>query len=356
MYIKDIDVNEVLGLENNNFYKEKEIFEPLNLCESDGKLCSESVGWSRNTLYNCNLAGRWLRKKKWNYWCVNNNECLFSVTISNLDYAGMVFIYFLDFKTKKFIEKTIITPFGKGCIMPNIVHETVTFNNKDLEIELAERNNNTHILVKCKNFDGLCLEANFKVIYSEDHETLNVVIPWNKTTFQFTSKHQCLPVQGILKVGDKDYAFNANDTFACLDFGRGIWPRKASWNWANASGIAEGKKIGLNLGAKWTSGTGMTENALVIDGKLIKLSEDIIFAYDKNDYMKPWTIKTDITNRVNLNFIPFYERIANSNLLFIKSKLNQMIGYMSGEIEDINGEIIHVENLIGCAEDHYAKW
>lgn len=80
--------------------KEKEIAQQINLCDDKGRLNKESVGWSRNTLYDCNLKGRWLRKKKWNYWCIISPECLFSVTISNADYAGMVFAYFLDLKTK----------------------------------------------------------------------------------------------------------------------------------------------------------------------------------------------------------------------------------------------------------------
>ena len=80
-------------------YIEKEILQPVDLCESNGDLNTESIGWSRKSIFNCNLSGRWLRKKKWNYWCTTNDDCLFSVTISNLDYAGMVFIYFLDFNT-----------------------------------------------------------------------------------------------------------------------------------------------------------------------------------------------------------------------------------------------------------------
>lgn len=85
-----------------DFYKEKEIHDSVNLCTSDGKLHSDSIGWSRKLVFNCNLSGHRLRKKKWNYWCITNNECLFSVTISNIDYAGMIFAYFLDFKTKNF--------------------------------------------------------------------------------------------------------------------------------------------------------------------------------------------------------------------------------------------------------------
>ena len=233
-----------------NFYEEKEIFQTVNLCDNSGKLQNESIGWSKNPVFNCNLSGHFLRKKKWNYWCITNDDYLFSLTISNLDYVGMTFVYFLDLKTHKFIEKTFMTPFGRHSIMPNNVHETVSFKHNGMELKFIEEINTTHIVAKCKDFMGTSMKADFKVIYPEGHETLNVVIPWNENTFQFTSKHQCLPTTGLLTIGKTIYNFNPDTTFACLDFGRGIWPFNIKWNWATASGIQNGKSIGFNLGAK----------------------------------------------------------------------------------------------------------
>lgn len=339
-----------------DFYKEKEIHDSVNLCTSDGKLHSDSIGWSRKPVFNCNLSGHRLRKKKWNYWCITNNECLFSVTISNIDYAGMIFAYFLDFKTKNFIEKTIMTPFGRGCSMPESVRETVKFKHQTMELQFLEEQCTTHILANCRDFNGVSMDADFKVIYPEGHETLNVVVPWSEKMFQFTSKHECLPVTGKLKIGDTIYNFNPENTFACLDFGRGVWPYCVKWNWVNASGVSNGKRIGLNFGAQWTDGTGMTENALLVDGKITKLSEDINFEYDSKDLMKPWNLKTEITDRVTVKFVPFYERIAKSNLVLITSEVHQMIGHFSGIIKTDTGESIIFDSILGSLEEHFGKW
>ena len=346
----------VLDVAIRELYKEKEIHEYVNLCDYKGKIDDESIGWSRTPVFNCNLRGKWLRKKKWNYWCITNNECLFSVTISNIDYVGMAIVYFLDFKTQKFVEKTIMTPFGRGYSMPKTVQETVTFKNSKIELYFVGGENCTQIIAKCNDFMGELMEANFKVVYPEGHETLNVVVPFNKNSFQFTSKHECLPVDGMLKVGDKEYSFNPKNTFACLDFGRGIWPYKVNWNWANASGMAKGRRIGLNLGAKSPEVNGITENCIIVDGKITKLSEDIIFQYDSQDLMKPWKIKTSITNRINLKFVPFYERIAKSNLIVLKSEKHQIIGHFSGNIKTDTGERIHIDSILGCAEEHFGQW
>lgn len=335
---------------------EKELMEPMMLCKEDGKLNPESVSWAKNPIYTCNLKGSWLRKKKWNYWCIMSPDCLFSATISNIDYVGMVFIYFLDFKTKNFIEKTIKSPFGIGCEMPAMVNSTVTFKNNALALSMIDEKDGTHILCTTKDFNGKTLHVDLRVSQPKEHETLNVVIPWSDNRFQFTSKQECLPVLGSLILDKKTYEFEPKSTFAVLDYGRGIWPYQSSWNWANGSGVSNNRNVGFNLGGTWTDGTGMTENAMVVDGKLTKISDDLQFSYDKSDLMKPWNISTKATDQVDLKFTPYFERIAKSNLLLVKSDIHQMIGYYSGIIKTTDGQSIKIENILGSTEDHHARW
>ncbi len=342
-------------LTKQNIYSEKEIIAPVNLCTDKGDLNRDCIGWSRKALINCNLSGRWPRKKKWNYWYTMNDECLFSATISSLDYAGMVFVYFLDLKTMKFIEKNITVPFAKGCNIPVNVNETVTFKSSGMDVSFLDENGSTHMIVKSEDFGGYTLEADILVAAPTGNETLNVVIPWNSKTFQFTSKQAALPTSGSLRVGDYKYSFKPDSTFSGLDFGRGIWPRRISWNWGTASGMVNGRRIGLNLGAKWTDGTGMTENALYVDGKLTKISEDVAYEYDLKNIMNPWKLKT-ASDSVNLVFTPLYERIANTNLVLVKSEMHQMIGYFTGNITTADGEKIEIDHLNGCAEEHNTLW
>lgn len=337
-------------------YDEKEILEPIDLCDKKGDLNRDSIGWARKPLFNCNLSGRWPRKKRWNYWYTTGEDCLFSATISNLDFAGMVFVYFLDFKTKTFIEKNITVPFGIGCKMRDNVGETIVFKNGSMDVRFLNEIGATHIRVSSKDFGGLPLEADLLVTPPVDNETLNVVIPWNDRTFQFTSKQAGLPTSGSLRVGDFTYSFLPGETFSGLDFGRGIWPRVVSWNWGTASGMVNGRRLGLNLGARWTDGTGMTENALYVDGTLSKISEDVAYDYDLKDMMRPWKIKSCTTDCIDLVFTPIYERIAATNLGLVKSDMHQMIGHFAGYIRTADGERIDIDKLQGCAEEHNTKW
>jgi hypothetical protein len=297
-----------------------------------------------------------MRKKRWNYWAVTTPDFLFSITISNVDYLGMVFAYFFDFKTKRFTEKTLSPLFGKGCNMPESVNESVSFMDPAMSASFTSTLQKTGIHVRCTDFGGLELAADIEIQYPKGHQTMSVVIPWTRRVFQYTSKHNCLPVAGSITLGSDSYKIKKGDAYACLDYGRGVWPYGSLWNWSSFSGKSDGHVLGVNLGAGWTDGTGLTENSLTCDGVISKLSEDVAFQYDTSDYMKPWTVSTRDTKRVHLTFTPFYERIAKTDALLLKSSVHQMFGHFEGTITPDGRKPIKVHNLIGWAEDHHARW
>ncbi len=341
----------------NTKTQEPELTEPVNLCDAKGNLNPAAVGWSRHPLHHCNLKGHWLRKKQWNYWAIVSPTHLFSVTLSDVDYLGLPFVYILDFETKAFVEKTLLNPFGGGINMPPEVAADVRDNSPAMPISLLQNDKGVQIKVNCPDFEGKPLEADLQVYIPENHESLNVVIPWSENRFQFTSKQNTLPAEGTVKWGDEVITFNREDTFACLDFGRGMWPYECFWNWSSFSTrLADGRTVGVNLGAGWTDGTGLNENGLCLDGKLFKLSEDVAFTYDNQNFMAPWKLTTTETDRVNLTFTPFFERTAKTDALVIRSEVHQMIGRFSGTVKSDSGEVYPIEEAIGWAEDHHAKW
>lgn len=139
----------------------------------------------------------------------------------------------------------------------------------------------THLSVTIPDFDNEVLHADFHIYHPPGDESLNVVIPKSRNIYQFTAKHHILPTTGFVKLGDARFDFNSDYSFAVLDYGRGIWPREAEWNWAMASQRLRNQRIGLNFGGQWTDGTGMTENAIFIDGAMTKIHEDVVFSYDR---------------------------------------------------------------------------
>ncbi len=335
--------------------QELELTAPVNLCLPNGHISPAAIGWSRQPLHRCNLHGRFPRKKRWNYWAITTETHLFSVTITNLDYAGLVFVYFADFAARQLAEVTKIIPLGRGCHLPEQVAADVRYAGSGMKAAMEQTDGGVRLSVSVDDFEGRPLTAQFAITIPPQHETLNVVVPWNEHTFQFTSKQNTLPAEGIVTIGGQETKFSGPQSFACLDFGRGIWPRDCRWNWGSASGRQNGRTIGLNLGGQWTEDTGSTENGVCVNGRLSKLSEELSWQYDRADFMRPWRVVGSETG-LDLTFTPFMERVAASNLWLIRSEVHQMFGWYNGRITTADGEMITVHDLVGWAEDHVARW
>ncbi|MGJ8455293.1 DUF2804 domain-containing protein [Pseudothermotoga sp. U03pept] len=333
-----------------------EITEPVDLCLRNGKLNPSALGWSRKPIIRCNLKGHLFRKKKWNYWAVFNEECLFSATVSNLDYIGVVFCYFLDLKSMEFFEKTVSVPFGIGCHLPDSVDGDVSFNSKKMRVNFKRHSTQTLIEAELKASENSDFKARIEVFH-DDYESLNVVVPWSWYRYQYTSKEFCLPARGEITFKGKNYLLDLQNTFAVLDFGRGIWRYSSFWNWASfATHLADQTTVGVNLGAGWTDNTGTNENAILLNGKITKVLSDVAFKYDKNDLMKPWHIYTKDSDEIDLEFQPIFRRVAKTDLLILSSKVNQMIGLFKGFVRDENRKTYIIRDALGWAEEHYAKW
>ena len=339
----------------NYTYHEREITEPVSLCDEKGCLKTDSIGWSRRPLISGNVSGHFLRKKKWNYWCITNKDVLFSVTISHLDYAMVCFVYYLDLHTKKFYEKTALFPFKGSKALPNDVLASTGVSSKHMNIDLLWKNNRFLMNVEIPNFNQERLHASIEISYPET-DSLSVVIPWSEQTFQLTTKMHCLPAKGTLTIGAKTYSFSPEESYASLDYGRGVWPRNCTWNWGMASGKQGKDLIGLNFGGQWTDGTGFNENAVLLNGRLTKISEDMKFDYNRNNFMEPWKIHSLASDCVRLTFTPVFERIAKTDAMIIKSEVHQMVGFYNGEIRVDDNSIITIEQMAGCIEEHIAKW
>lgn len=327
------------------------------LCGPDGLLNRAAVGWSRHPLHDCTLHRRWPRKKRWNYWCITSDRYLFSVTLSTLDYAGLAFVYVLDFETREFIERTWTVPFARGIEMSNTVEGRCAYEGQGIRVAFDQTSERIALNVRCSRFGNGPLEAAVAIDVPPAHESLNVVVPWDDLRYQFTSKQHALPASGTVTYNGTTIHFDTAASYACLDFGRGIWPYRCTWNWGGGSGRSlDGRIVGLNFGAEWTDGTGMTENGVLVDGVLRKISDTVDFEYDPRAFMEPWHIKTRHTDEIDLVFTPFYERIAKSNLLIIQSEVHQLIGAYSGTVLSPKGEPTGVEPIIRWAEEHIAKW
>ena len=335
-------------------HKEPELTAAVLLCGPDGHLNRRAVGWSRHPLHICKLPPLLARKKKWNYWAVTGNDLLFSATIADVELLQLGSAYIFDRRTHHHVDKTVVRP-ANTIVMPEEIAGDIVIEYPEMRVALTDEGPGTRIRVDARDFGGMRLEADILIERPVAHETLNVVIPWSDVQFQFTSKQNTLPASGFVQLDDERIEFSA-PAFGCLDYGRGVWPEHTVWNWGAASGVQSGRTVGLNLGGQWTDGTGMTENGICIDGRLTKISEDLIFQYDRRTKMKPWRVRTAASDCVDLLFEPEFERISESGNEDRYMNVHQMFGRYSGRIVPDGSESIELRDLFGWIEDQEARW
>ncbi len=328
---------------------EPELTAPVDLCTPDGRLNGAAVGWSRMPAHRCVLPGSWGRRKRWDYWCIATPTHVLSVTYADVDYLGLADVWFLDIESGRVASRSAMAPLAKGFAMPDTVGgASMSIEQRGLRLALTEEAAGTRLTAAFDDF-----ECDVLLARPEGHESLSVVIPWSDRRFQCTTKDNTRPVTGSVRWAGEEWTFAG--AHGCLDFGRGKWPYRTLWNWGSASGVQGGRTVGLQLGGKWTVGTGMTENALCVDGRLSKLSEELVWDYDGDDWMRPWRMSTP-SARVDLTFTPVYDKRSHLQLGVASSEVHQCFGAYSGTVVADGGDSITIDNLFGWAEEARWRW
>jgi hypothetical protein len=199
------------------------------------------------------------------------------------------------------------------------------------------------------------LEASFRIHQPPGHESLNVVVPWTDRLFQLNSKHNTLRTEGEIRVGGRTYEMDPQTCHAVQDWGRGIWPYRSCWNWAVCTGEVDGELVGINLGDRWTTGTGSNENGLTIGGRLHKIMEDIDWRYDPKNWSSPWTLRTRCSDTVDLTLRPFHVHTSRLNAGLVSTGGANAFGSWLGCVR-VDGREIEIDGQVGWAEEFVHRW
>ncbi|TAL36756.1 MAG: DUF2804 domain-containing protein [Spirochaetes bacterium] len=296
-----------------------------------------------------------LRLKEWDYYGITARDFFFSATVSHIGYAGMVFVYFIDFAKGFCVERSITIPLGKGCDLPHSSEQgDILFENPGARLSFVKKGDRRELSVWWKGFhEGDC-EANI-TLFEPRMDSLVITTPIGAKRFYYNRKINCMPAEGSVTVAGKKRTFSRKDAMGTLDWGRGVWEYSSFWNWASASGfLPGGGSVGLNLGCGFGDLSAATENCFFINGAMTKL-DWVDISYDPSSYMRPWYFSSR-DGRLNLTLTPFFERVAKTNLLVIASEVHQMFGTYRGTLRTDAGREQRIDGLTGWAEEHRARW
>jgi hypothetical protein len=331
----------------------RELTEAVSLTGPDGRLNVEAVGWARRPLVDCSGLVRgprrtWGRTKRWEYWLVVTPTHLLALTVSSIDYAAVHEAWVYDRATgRQWGKAATVLPAREVVLPANLGGGVASGKASGLDVEVRPLASGTRLSARIP-------EASFQVNVTrpDDQDCLAVVVPWSGKRFQYTVKDVGLPASGSVTIGGREHDV-PEGSWAVLDHGRGRWPYDVAWNWAAASGTSGGRRIGLQLGGKWTDGTGSTENGVFLDGRLHKLHDELTWSYDLADWRRPWRVTG---GGLDATLEPFHDKRSGTNLGVVASRTDQCFGTWSGTFTPPGEAPVAFEGLVGFAEDVHNRW
>ena len=323
-------------------------------------------GWSRRPLHNANLRGRWGRTKRWDYWAVLAGDLVVSVTYADVDYLGLADIWWVDLFTGESGGNPMPVPLARGVFLPARPGTwPLRYHRPGHRVDIVDEPADDHrpaaTVIRAEwveNGEPARLEV--RVDQPAGHESLNVVIPWSSTTFQYTSKHQARPAHGTFSVGDRTWDIGSPDAaeaWGVLDVGRGRWPYRTRWNWGGGAGRAvDGETVvGFQIGAKWTEGTGYTENGVIVDGRLHKIGQELTWDYSWEDPMAPWRVSLP-DGSIDITLTPRYDKHSAIDAVVAATEVHQVFGTWTGHVTTDDARRVEVEGIDGFAEESRSRW
>jgi len=338
---------------------EREITGPVDLCDARGRLSVAARGWARRPMLRANLRGAPFRKKRWDYWCLIAPDVVASLTVADIDYAGLASCWVLDRGAGESAGADILVPLARGFSLPEqVCTGRVSVSRPDFELSIEESVDATRLRARAAKSALGPIEIDARVAKPPGVESLNVVIPWSERRFQFTSKQNSRPAVGSVRVGERCFGLGDDaPAWGVQDLGRGIWPYANRWNWAAGCGPAsDGRLVGLQMGGKWTAGTGFTENALCIDGRLTKIHEELEWQYDWDHPTRPWRVRTSGSDALDVTLAPCFDRYDSTDVVLLKMEVHQCFGTWSGRVRGADGVAAELHGIDGFAEEARNRW
>lgn len=329
---------------------ERELTAPVSLTLPNGRVNPDAIGWARHPIVDTSGIGRGRgRNKRWEYWGVTTPTHLLALTVSSIDYAAVHEVWVFDRATEKSWGKgaTVIPP--RGVELPaNVESGPARARAKDLEIDIEQVEGGARLRARIP-------DAEFDVFAAlpDGHERLAVVVPWSTTRFQYTVKDVARPASGTVTIEGVTHDVPAGESWAVLDHGRGRWPYDIRWNWGAGSGRSHDRVIGIQVGGRWTDGTGSTENAFVVDGRLHKIHDELRWDYDIADWRRPWRVSG---GGLDATLSPFYDKVTRTNLGLVAASTDQCFGHWSGTFAVPGGDTVEFDGILGWAEEVHNRW
>lgn len=336
---------------------------PGPLLKPDGSL--REPGYATSLLLDYQRAAvrtSALRIKEWDYYLILNDRYAVALTIADNGYMGLDSVSFMDFSEpwQQTVSRMRLLPLGKTGLPASSARGDVSSAGRGYHISFENDGNVRTLRFRMPRFRGQNSISGTFVLMDAPEDSMVIATPFPKRrkAFYYNQKINCLRARGEVKLGGRVYPFSPADSFATLDWGRGVWTYSNTWYWGSCSGLVEGVPFGFNLGYGFGDTRAASENMLFYDGRAHKLAGidfGIPQSGGRDAFMRPWHI-TSTDGRLTLTFEPVIDRASRTSVGVIYSDQHQVFGRFTGEAVLDDGSVLYLDRIMGFAEKVSNKW
>lgn len=332
-----------------------EITREIPLLNADGELTEPGYAKKLLPVYRrADIKASPMRIKEWDYYLINNGRFALALTIDDNGYMGLDSISLLNFEEGWEITTSpmCFMPLGKRKLPETSKTGDTTAIGKNYSIYFKNNGSGVRTLIAQMKRFGPAGSLYAKVeLFDEPEESMVIATPFDKPGhFYYNQKINCIRARGEVTYDGHTYVFDPSDSFAVLDWGRGVWTYKNTWYWGSASGAVDGVPFGWNIGYGFGNTSAASENMLFYNGKAHKLSQvKFNIPGDEKAFMEPWTFTSD-DGRFEMGFRPVLDRASCTDVGLIKSDQHQVFGLFTGKAVLDDGKVIEIKDFPGFAE------
>ena len=290
-----------------------------------------------------------LRIKEWDYYLITNGRFGLALTIADNGYMGLDSVSLLNLEEGWEITKSPmrLLPLGKTNLPETSERGTTESHGRQHDLVFTAEPGRRVLAAQMKNFgpEG-ALYARIELTDIPE-ESMIIATPFEKDRhFYYNQKINCMRASGSVTYGygGRTYVFDPAESFAVLDWGRGVWTYENTWYWGSASGLVDGVPFGFNIGYGFGDTSAASENMLFYNGKAHKLSQ-VTFCipgdngYRPPSYLYPWTFTSD-DGRFEMDYRPVLDRASCTDLKALKSDQHQVFGFFTGRAVLDDGTVL----------------
>ena len=338
-----------------------EITKAIPLLDAKGNLTEP--GWARSLLpiyRRADIRAGKLRIKEWDYYLISNGRFALALTIADNGYMGMDSVSIIELEEGWEITTSPMSllPLGKLRLPEHSAKGVSEHAGKNHRLKFTAFGDGRRVLTAHMDRfgDKGALDALIQ-LSGEPEDSMVIATPFDKPKhFYYNQKINCMRAKGWFTYGGQTWHFSERDSFAVLDWGRGVWTYHNTWYWGSASYQVDGVPFGWNIGYGFGDTSAASENMLFYDGRGHKLSQvRFHIPGDEKDFLSPWRFTSD-DGRFEMDFRPILDRASCTDVGLIKSDQHQVFGNFTGKAVLDDGRVIEVRDFPGFAEKVENKW